>query len=479
MNIWLINPYDELPGEGPEQRYGCLARELAARAEMGDGSWEMGQVVWVSSGFRHRMRTKFAGDRRWQMEDGVEIVLVDAPSYQKNVSLGRLWSQAVWGRRVERVLKRMVASGELAQPDVILASSPPLEGARAGLRLAKFFGAKGVVDFMDDWPATWLGAIPAGGMGQGGWSMEHGAWGVGNGEGKRKSNVEHRTLNLELRNRVLSSLGEIALWPWFRMARWIYSHADAVSAQSQAFAERAKELGFKGEVHVCYLGGSAAGDGRWKMEDGGKHDADSSNDEVVPPTSNSLLPSPDGSAVHILYLGAMGRMYDIDTVLRAAVLAKEEGLNWRWTLAGEDPDGYWQEVAKAYGVQAYVSLPGYVVGDKKQALLCQSSLGLIPMNPASRVAIPYKAGDYLSAGLPVVSSLPGELSGLLSAYGAGWEYRYGHPKSLFARLRTCVEDPEMLQRSRQDAFRLFQDQFDRKKTYLRFAEWVESVDGRS
>ena len=530
MNIWLINPYDELPGEGPEGRYACLAKELRkwGIGELGNRgeleNFEMSgrnEVVWVSSAFRHRKKSevspsagslrhaqglitgssrgplamaKRSEDWRSEKEQNPRVLLIDAPGYQKNVSLGRMWSQWVWGRRVERELKRKVASGELAKPDVILASSPPLEGARAGLRLATFFGAKGIVDFMDDWPATWLQVVPRS-------SAEIGKlrnWGIWLGQGA----------------------GRLLLWPWFRMARWIYSNADAVSAQSQAFAARAKALGFQGEVHVCYLGGARSALACGTDEGGtalvcGPDVGGTALDMEESGTSQAQDRTP--GMFHIIYLGGMGRVYDIGTILAAAKMAQDAGMPWQWSLAGTDPEGKWQARAAALGL-THLTFTGYLQAEALQALMASADIGLVPMDPQSKVAVPYKVGDYLGAGLAVVNSLPGELEEMLGSEvggrpstgsgssrdrgrgrgsgdalrplrhtqgqgqaqglretgvgGAGSFYGFKDPQSLFDAIKGYADDAQKLSDAKGAARRLFEEYFNREKTYPAFAAWV-------
>jgi hypothetical protein len=43
--------------------------------------------------------------------------------------------------------------------------------------------------------------------------------------------------------------------------------------------------------------------------------------------------------------------------------------------------------------------------------------------------VPYKAGDYLSYDLPLLSTLPGELSELIEHYECGQTYTAGDPES--------------------------------------------------
>ena len=442
MKIWLINPYDELPGEGPEQRYGCLARMLSERGH---------EVVWISSAFRHRRKEKIRSTSLLQVEfergvhdpgsvdssspacmksgragsetlgaelpggmsrkPGIrKLLLVDAPGYRKNVSVHRLWSQWKWGRNVEWDMTRRVESGEVAKPDVVLASTPPLEGALAGLRLADTFGATSVVDVMDDWPETWLQALPDGVV----WRWA----------------------------------GRMLLWPWTRLARRVLSRADAVSAQSGRFARRARELGHEGAVHVCYLGGGRVDSGRKFAKD---------------------------PRFHPIYLGAMGRFYDIECVLQTARTAKNQGLDWRWTLVGEDPEGKWAEAARAYGVSDCVECPGYLQGGVLEERLGRAHVGLVPMDPRSGVSVPYKVGDYLGAGLPVVGSLPGELETLLRESGAGGFYRFGDSDSLLEALKPYAEASDVYRRASNAAGDLYQRCFNREVIYGKFADWVTGL----
>lgn len=97
------------------------------------------------------------------------------------------------------------------------------------------------------------------------------------------------------------------------------------------------------------------------------------------------------------------------------------------------------------------------------------------MSPESLVSVPYKAGDYLSAGLAVVTSLPGELAQLLEKFGCGVSYKFGDVDSLagsIARLHSEYDD-----RVTENARKLFHAHFNQKSIYPAFADWLEGLAG--
>lgn len=407
MHIWIFNPFDELPGEGPEQRYGCLARLLAERGH---------EVLWVSADFHHRLKTR-RNPSRLSLR-GYEIRMMKSPSYSRNLSVRRLWAHACWGRRVVRDLHREVEAGELRKPDLILASLPPLDGVAAALRCGTLFGCEVVADFMDDWPRTWLQALP-----------HHPA---------------------------ARRMGQLLLTPWSLWLRHLLRQVDRVGAQSRRYAERAKALGASGDAHVCYLG---------------------SYPRLAPDADGPGAPPENGHAeghdpLRLMYLGAMGRIYDIENVLQAAVLSKRKNLPWHWTLAGGDPEGRWQCRATELEVTDVVDFPGYVTGVDLDRLLCSADLGLVPMDPRSGVAVPYKAAEYLSAGLGILSTLPGELAVLLERSGAGISIPHGNAEALVRAAEALTGTAEKRRRVRNAAYALFADAFDKTRIYPRYVEWL-------
>lgn len=328
MQIWILNPFDELPGEGPEQRYACLARHLLARGHT---------VTWITADFHHRLK-----QRRLPPADlppGLDVLLVRSPAYPRNTSPRRLRAHRVWARNARTLLLQQVRSGERPPPNLVLASTPPIEGAATALKLAEALGASSVVDVMDRWPDNWLLLLPS--------------------------------------FPALQFLGRLLLSPWFRLTREVFRKADALCAQSRAFADFASQSTTQNPqptphpspCHICPLG--------------------------APPPAHPPSPAPPPFPLHILYVGAMGAIYDIGTVLGAMKRAQREERDWRLTLVGTDPENTWRRRAKEMGLGDRVTFPGYVHGGDLESLLNTAHLGLVPLNPASGVAIPYKVGNYL------------------------------------------------------------------------------------
>ncbi len=150
MNIWIVNPFDPLPGD-PEQegRYASLVRLLAAGGH---------KVTWWTSAFSHRFKRPV--DQQALVaacgELGIDAQFIEAPAYARNVSFRRLWNHRVLARRFRRR-----AALRTDRPDVVVVSVPPPMLAREACRFAKARGAGIVVDCQDLWPETFYRLGPA------------------------------------------------------------------------------------------------------------------------------------------------------------------------------------------------------------------------------------------------------------------------------------------------------------------------------
>ena len=156
LSIWLVNPFDDIPGEGiPPLRYWSLARVLAARGH---------EVTWWTATWSHRRKAIRTAPLGIREDEGFAVRLVAVRPYAKNVSLARIGSHKDFGRTFERLASEGVSSGQLARPDIILASLPPLESPEAGLRLASKLDATFILDVQDLWPETFERLVPGPGF---------------------------------------------------------------------------------------------------------------------------------------------------------------------------------------------------------------------------------------------------------------------------------------------------------------------------
>ena len=114
----------------------------------------------------------------------------------------------------------------------------------------------------------------------------------------------------------------------------------------------------------------------------------------------------------IVYVGGVGRTYDLDTVRRAA-----ESLGMELVIAGGD---------------------NYLGVEDLEKLLSNCDVGVVPMSCDSWVGLPNKLFDYAKAGLPVVSSLSGETAALLEKYACGATYRAGDAASLAEAINAAL-----------------------------------------
>ena len=195
--------------------------------------------------------------------------------------------------------------------------------------------------------------------------------------------------------------GKLLFSPMARTARRLYREADLVTGVSARY----RDVCGRDDFRLFYHG--------------------------IRPSGSRPHRSVSHPVARMVYVGNLGDGYDLETVVRAVAAESRLSLD----IAGKGPrESALQTLVGNLGVADRVRFHGYLSADVLSRLLSESDVGVVPMRDDSWVGLPYKLGDYLVAGLPVVSSLHGECGALLEGEGLGKCYDWGSQTSLLAAL---------------------------------------------
>jgi glycosyltransferase involved in cell wall biosynthesis len=423
LTVWLVNPFDDIPGEGtPPLRTWTLARVLAARGH---------DVIWWTATWSHRRKAIRTAPLGIREDEGFSVRLVAVRPYEKNASLARIGSHRDFGRTFERLVNESISSGQMERPDIILASLPPLEASEAAARLARRLDATFVLDVTDDWSDASESFLPGPGF-----------------------------LKRLIAPFVLGSV------PKRREA--ILHAADAVSATTQTYADAALR-GAPASLprHVCYVGAYP-------------------QEFAAPLRTINHVPLPDGEStatadsppLECVYAGSLEAGQDLDVLAAAVRQLSAAGVKATIHVAGTgSAEAGLRRAAAMLGGSSRLVVHGLLPRQAYVSLLSRCDVGLVCVKPESLVAVPYKACDYAAAGLALVNSLPGELQRLIDEHAAGVAYTAGDFSSLAQAIAGLAADRTRLAAYRQGARRLAAAEFDRERTYPKFADWLETVSG--
>jgi glycosyltransferase involved in cell wall biosynthesis len=373
-------------------------------------------VDWWTSTFDHygkRQRSEADASYMWR---GVEIHMLKSVGYRSNVSPRRFVEHYQIAHKFAGRIRRG------PKPDVVLASLPTLELAVACVRFGREVGVPVLVDVRDLWPDAILDLAPS-------------------------------------RLRGIAA----ALFWWMRRAAvealrdcsGIIGISDAYLAWGLRHARRPR----RDEDAVFPLG-------------------------YVPPVE-----TPEGSGLAALrlrafgvdeqrtlcwYVGSFGRLYDLEPVLEAARLAESEfGDTVQFVISGDGELGAtWREKAAA---ARNVIFTGWIGADEINWLRARVAVGFQPYLAGAPQGLANKLFEYLSAGIPVVSSLQGENAMLIAEHGCGVTYLAGNGASCFEALRPLLRDSALQKKMGSNGRRLFVERFDADKVFDGLADHLEHV----
>ncbi len=375
-------------------------------------------VVWWSSTFDHNAKQhRSVKSRIFELRVGVTLMLLHGPGYPSNVGWQRIRHHRALARHFAREAR---AAGPL--PDVIFTCWPIPELAEQAVLFGAARGIPVIVDVRDLWPDVYLQVVP----------------------------------------RWLRPIGRLALVTEFRRAARVVSGARAITAVSAGYLQ-------------------------WAIDAAGRSVRET---DGVFPLGYPIPPSAEGVDVARVrerwgvapgelvatFAGMLGSSYDLETVIDAARQLHAAGTPVRVLIAG---DGDHARKLHDYARDLdNVRFTGWLGRDDVWALLSASDVGLASYCVDALQSLPNKPFEYMAAGLPIVSSLRGELAELIADHEIGIYYKAGDAADLASKLRLLAADSVCRARMSQRAKDLFVLMFSTDAIYPQLAARLELLARR-
>lgn len=234
-------------------------------------------------------------------------------------------------------------------------------------------------------------------------------------------------------------------FPMRLMARKVYSSADFLYAGSADYAKYAGKFNKKTKAVPVYLGTDMARFHEWVSY---------STMEIHKP----------GNQTWICFGGMLGNSYDIDIILEGFKKFMEKGMkNVKLIFIG---DG--QERNRILRFKEQTKLDIEITGFLKYAdylkYLTSSDIAINSFKEGTRVAYSYKFNDYISAGLPVVNNVQGEMAEMVVKYKIGRNFK-ASGSSLADKLEEMAGNPDLLRQMSHNAKTVANDILNRNLIY--------------
>jgi glycosyltransferase involved in cell wall biosynthesis len=185
--------------------------------------------------------------------------------------------------------------------------------------------------------------------------------------------------------------------------------------------------------------------------------------------------SKDNNEFVVCFFGTMSSLFDLKTVIEAARKLKLQKRKFRIVLCGSGKNlTLYKNLAKHC---ENIVFPGWVGAAEIWTLMRMSSMGLAPYFSIKNFTmnLPNKPIEYLSAGLPIISSLKGVLENLLSNYNCGVTYENSDVDNLVSVLINLYDHPDQLEIMSKNAYALYKDKFIAEKVYDDMINYLELV----
>lgn len=414
MNIWIVTVGEPIPTDAEGVRLlrsGILASLLHEKGH---------KVTWWNSSFDHNRRIlRTNRTEKFCFKKDFDIFLLYGGGYKKNISFQRFYDHYLIAREFKK------ESRNLPKPDIILCSLPTVELSYQVAKYKKEFKIPYLLDIRDLWPDIFYDYVPG----------------------------------------FLRPLLKLILYPLQYQVTYACKNADGILGHTGLFvdwgisrAERAKSF-YDRDFPFGYPTKT------WPNEEI-QLALENWRARGISHVENGLI---------VCFFGTIASQFDLETVIKAASILEGKGYSFKFVLCG---DGDYLHAFKelANGVESIV-FPGWVDSLEIRALLELADLGIAPYfnNAGFGMSLPNKIIEYLSGGIPIISSLEGFYLDFIKKFHCGWSYKLNDPQELANLLERILENKNELKKYSENAEYTFNKYFRAEDIYSDMIKHLEVV----
>ncbi|NQT35035.1 glycosyltransferase [bacterium] len=180
--------------------------------------------------------------------------------------------------------------------------------------------------------------------------------------------------------------------------------------------------------------------------------------------------------LRVCFFGFLGRIFPIKSVVQAAQILQKNEVPVAFVICG--PGDMLERYRSDADRISNMIFPGWVNAAQIAVLMQRSTVGLDPLPESYDFlsTINNKAIEYMSAGLPVISSpREGVLYRFLKDHACGVSYNSHNPEELAQILTELSHDPVRIETMSENSRRIFQEKFTAEKVYNNMADYLEEI----
>nr|WP_320017319.1 glycosyltransferase family 4 protein [uncultured Desulfobacter sp.] len=417
MKIWIITIYEPLPFGHPEtkpQRCGMLAHALMERGHDVE--------IWTSAFDHINHRHYYKNSYFVPNDERLAIQYIKGSGYPHDQSIKRYFHNRQTGVEFFRL-----AQSRNECPDIIFAPVPILELAEAAVRFANQKSIPIIVDVRDLWPDVYFSFFPK---------------------------FVHQVVRL-------------LLFFEFRRAEFIFQNASGITAISRAYLNKGLEYGKRSEKEI---------DRFFPLGSISSHSSNSNfNFDKLPLSKvdnfQNFLADVHNCFI-ITYVGTFSKFIDMQNIFDAAnLLLGYKAIKIIIVGSGDNHENFLDQSQQL----SNVLMTGWLDAQSVKLILKHTDVGLAAYSKKAPMSLPNKPFEYMAAGLPLLSSLKGELEELIQIHNIGQNYQAGNPESLAKKIQWFYDNPAQMLKMSENSLSLFSQKFCSEKVYKKFAVYLERM----
>ena len=411
MNVWIITIFEPLPYGHPKTRPQRCGMLTRSLLKKGHNV-----VLWTSNFEHNNHKHYFRGNKLSQESDRLSIQYLDGYGYSHDISLKRIFHNHKTAHEFHKIARK-----HQFPPDVIFAPIPSLELAEAAVKFAKEKVCPIVVDIRDLWPDVYLSVFKG----------------------------------------YFKYFARIFIYPEILRAKRILKGATSITAVSERYLKWGLDYAGREKLisdQIFHLG----------FIDNHNGDFNSNSDLI----DIKKLYGIDDNKCLVIFVGSFSDFYDIKCIFDAAKILSEDG-RAHFLIVGSGKDEIkFHKLAQSL---PNLTMTGWIDFQDVCKLLKVSDIGLVAYSKNATMSLPNKPFEYMAFGLPLLSSLKGELESIIRENKIGKIYEAGNPITLAKEILWFIDNMEIARSMGDASLKLFESKYSERIIYDKFSSYIENI----